>query len=207
MTDYKTDDEKVEELKAWWKENGTSVIAGVALAIAALFGWEYWKDYKASTAAEASALYSKVTEAAEKAPAQAMADVKTLQDDYSSTPYSAIASLKAAQQFAEKGDYDQAVTALRWVVNNGKQDEYKYLASIRLARVLLAANKQEEALKLTDQTYPAAYQSLLEELKGDIYTAQNKSAEARAAYDKAILGNSGGSTEFIKMKRDNLGEG
>lgn len=207
MTDYKTDDEKVEDLKAWWKENGTSVVAGVALAIAALFGWEYWKDHKAATAAEASALYSKVTEEAEKTPEQVIADVQTLQNDYASTPYAAIASLKAAQQFAEKGEYDQAISTLRWTVDNGKQDEYKYLASIRLARVFLAAGKPEDAHKLTEQTYPAAYQALIEELKGDIYAAQNKPAEARAAYDKAILGNTGGSTEFIKMKRDNLGEG
>lgn len=207
MTDYKTDDEKVEELKAWWKENGTSVVAGVALAIAGLFGWEYWKDYKASTAAEASALYAKVADAAEASPEQAMADVQALQAGYASTPYAATASLKAAQQFAEKGEYDKAATTLRWVVDNSKQEEYKLLASIRLARVLLASGKPEEATKLTMQTYPAAYQSLLEELKGDIYTAQNKPAEARAAYDKAILGNTGGSVEFIKMKRDNLGEG
>ncbi len=207
MSDYKTDDEKVEELKAWWKENGTSVVAGVALAIAALFGWEYWRDYKSSTAAEASALYAKVTEVAEKSPEQVITDVQTLQNDYTSTPYAATASLKAAQQFAEKGEYDKAITTLRWVVDNSKQDEYKYLGSVRLARVLLAAGKPDEALKLAGQTYPAAYQSLLEELKGDIYTAQNKPAEARAAYDKAILGNTGGSVEFIKMKRDNLGEG
>ncbi|MBU0654735.1 MAG: tetratricopeptide repeat protein [Gammaproteobacteria bacterium] len=207
MTDYKTDDEKVEELKAWWKENGTSVIAGVALAIAGLFGWEYWKDYKAATAAEASALYAKVADAAEASPEQAMADVQALQAGYASTPYAATASLKAAQQFAEKGEYDKAATTLRWVVDNSKQEEYKLLASLRLARVLLASGKPEEAAKLTGQTYPAAYQSLLEELKGDIYTAQNKPAEARAAYDKAILGNTGGSVEFIKMKRDNLGEG
>ena len=44
MTDFKTDEEKAEELKAWWKENGTSVMAGIALAVAALFGWEYWKN-------------------------------------------------------------------------------------------------------------------------------------------------------------------
>lgn len=207
MSDYKTDDEKVEELKAWWKENGTSVVAGVALAIAGLFGWEYWKDYQTTTAAEASALYAKVNAAAEKAPEQLMTEVQALQSGYASTPYSATASLKAAQHFAEKGEYEQAITSLRWVVDNSKQDEYKHLASIRLARVLLASGKADEALQLTTKTYPAAYQSLLEELKGDIYTAQNKPAEARTAYDSAIRAATGGSTEFIKMKRDNLGEG
>ena len=71
----------------------------------------------------------------------------------------------------------------------------------------LAMGKTDDALALTTQTYPAAYQSLIEELKGDVYTAKNNLAEARAAYDKAILSSSGGSTELIKLKRDNLGEG
>ncbi|MDD5392455.1 MAG: tetratricopeptide repeat protein [Thiothrix sp.] len=206
-SDYKTDDEKVEELKAWWKENGTSVIAGIALAIAGLFGWQYWKDYQTNTAAEASALYAQVSKVDAAALDQALPQVQTLQNNYASTPYAATASLKMAQQYAEKGQYEQAATALHWVLDNSKEDAFKHIANIRLARVLLAMGKPDDALGLTNQTYPAAYQSLIEELKGDIYTAQKKTAEARAAYDKAILGSTGGSTELIKMKRDSLGEG
>lgn len=198
MTDYKTDDEKVEELKAWWKENGTSVIAGVALAIAGLFGWEYWKDYKTRSAEAASALYAGMKDN----PAQ----LQALQSDYPSTPYASIASLKAAQQHAEKGEYEPAAAALRWVIDNGNED-YKPLASLRLARTLLAMNKPDEALQLVEQEYPAAWESVVTELKGDVYTAQNKPAEAREAYDRALLTSDGGSTDFIRMKRDNLGEG
>jgi predicted negative regulator of RcsB-dependent stress response len=207
MSDYKTDDEKVEDLKAWWKENGTSVVAGVALAIAGLFGWQYWKDYQQNTAAEASALYAKADKASETGMEQAQANIQKLQSDYASTPYAAIASLKAAQQYAEKGEYEPAKAALQWVIDNSKEADFQHLAKVRLARVLLAMQKADDALALVNQTYPAAYQALIEELKGDIYVAQNKPAEARAAYDKAILGSGGGSTEFIKMKRDNLGEG
>lgn len=208
MSDYKTDDEKVEELKAWWKENGTSVAAGIALAIAALFGWQYWKEYKENTYAEASALYAKVDKAGKTSLEQAQANIQTLQDSYASTPYAAIASLKAAQQHAEKGEYEPAVKALRWVIDNSKEEDFKNLAKIRLARTLLVMKKADEALGLANQAYPQAYQSLLEELKGDIYTAQNKLAEARTAYDKAIASSaSSGSTELIKIKRDNLGEG
>jgi predicted negative regulator of RcsB-dependent stress response len=207
MSDYKTDDEKVEELKAWWKENGTSVIAGVALSIAGLFGWQYWKDYQANTAAEASSIYAEVAKADAATLEKALPQVQTLQKDYSSTPYAASASLKIAQQYAEKGEYEPAATALHWVIDNSKEDAFKHVANIRLARVLLAMNKLDDALALTTQVYPTTYASLIEELKGDIYSAQKKTAEARAAYDKAILSSSGGSTELIKMKRDNLGEG
>lgn len=207
MSDYQTDDEKVEELKAWWKENGTSVLAGIALAIGGMFGWQYWKDYQANTAAEASALYAKIDKASTTSLEQAKPDIQALQDKYASTPYAAIASMKAAQQYAEKGEYEPAASALRWVVDHSKEADFKQLATIRLARVLLAMKKVDEALALTNQTYPAAYQPLLDELKGDIYVAQNKPTEARAAYDKALLGAAGGSSDLIKLKRDNLGTG
>lgn len=207
MSDYKTDDEKVEELKAWWKDNGTAVIAGVALAIAGLFGWEYWKDYKTSIATASSALYAKVSKVEAATLEQMLPTVQTLQKDYASTPYAAAASFKLAQQYAEQGNYEAAASALRWIIDNSKEAAFISMANVRLARVFLAMGKTDDALALATQTYPAAYQSLIEELKGDIYTAQNKQAEARAAYDKAILSNSGGSTELIKLKRDNLGEG
>lgn len=205
MSDYKTDDEKVEELKAWWKENGTSVVVGVALAIGGLFGWEYWKDHQVNTATAASALYDKVNKGDSASIEQMLPDVKALQSDYASTPYAAIANLKLAQQYAEKGNYEQAVTALDWVVNNSKEAALKDIASIRLARVLLATGKTEEAMKVASQTYPQAYTGLAEELKGDIYAAQNKPKEAREAYDKAMHSANGGSTDLIKLKRDNLG--
>ena len=98
MSDYKTDDEKVEDLKNWWKENGTSIIAGITLAIGGMFGWQYWKDYQESTATEASALYAKVDQTSVTSMEQAQADIQTLQNSYASTPYAAIASMKAAQQ-------------------------------------------------------------------------------------------------------------
>lgn len=207
MSDYKTDDEKAEAVKAWWKDNGTSIIAGIALAIGGLFGWQYWKDHQETTAAEASTLYAKVEKASETSLEQALPDIQALQSDYASTPYAAMASMKAAQQYAEKGEYEPSATALRWVIDNSKEADFKHLANIRLARVLLAMKKVDEAQTLITQTYPEAYQALIEELKGDIYVAQNKLTEARAAYDKAMLGAAGGSGEFIKLKRDNLGEG
>ena len=133
--------------------------------------------------------------------------MQKLQNDYASTPYAVIASLQTAQQYAEKGDYEAAVTALKWVIDHSKDEGFTQLANIRLARVLLAMKKPDDALKIVNQTYPAAYQSLLEELKGDIYATQNKLKEAREAYEKAISSTEGGSTELIQMKRDNLGAG
>ena len=206
MIDYnKTDDEQAEDIKKWWKENGLSVVAGIALAIAALFGWEYWQKHQITQAESASTLYSE----AQTATDDTIATLKTqeLQDSYTQSPYAALASLEIAKKHAEKGEYEPAAAALNWVIANTKDVDLKNVASVRLARVQASAGKYEEALKLASQTYGASYESVLEEIKGDIYSAQNKIEEARKAYERAIVAAKNSSSELIKIKLDNLGKG
>ena len=52
-----TDDERVEDLKKWWKENGASIIVGIALGVMAIFGWRYWNSYRDAQAETASRAY------------------------------------------------------------------------------------------------------------------------------------------------------
>lgn len=206
MIDYnKTDDEQAEEIKNWWKENGVSVIAGVALAIAALFAWEYWQKYQITQMETASTLYTTTQTTAD--PAIATKNLEQLQSEYAKSPYASLASLDTAKQQAEKGEYEPAIAALRWVIAHSQDPDLKNIASVRLARVLASTGQYDEALSLTSQTYAASYESVLEEIKGDIYSAQNKVEDARKAYERAILAAKNGSNELIKIKLDNLGKG
>ncbi|MFM2317925.1 MAG: hypothetical protein RLZZ215_546 [Pseudomonadota bacterium] len=206
MIDYnKTDDEQAEEIKNWWKENGVSVIAGIALAIAALFAWEYWQKYQITQMETASTLYTTTQTTAD--PAIATKNLEQLQSEYAKSPYAALASLDTAKQQAEKGEYEPAIAALRWVIAHSQDPDLKNIASVRLARVLASTGQYDEALSLASQTYAASYESVLEEIKGDIYSAQNKVEDARKAYERAILAAKNGSNELIKIKLDNLGKG
>lgn len=204
MTDFKTDEEKAEDIKKWWKENGTSVIAGVALAIAGLFGWEYWQSNKIQNAEAASADYLIASREADKTIAQQQ--LANLQDNYSSTPYAAMAALQSAKLYAEEGKDQETATALQWVIDNSSEAEYQEVARLRLARVHIVMKKYDEALALTQYDYGDGFESLLDELRGDIFAAQSKVDDARKAYERAIL-TDGGANELIQMKLDNLGKG
>lgn len=204
MTDFKTDEEKAEDIKKWWKENGTSVVAGVALAIAGLFSWEYWQTNKIETAEAASAGYLIASREADKTVAQQQ--FANLQKDYSSTPYASMAALQSAKLYAEEGKDQEAATALQWVIDNSSEAEYQEVARLRLARVHIAMKKYDDALALTQQEYGDGFESLLDELRGDIFAAQSKVDDARKAYERAIL-TDGGANELIQMKLDNLGKG
>ena len=200
MTGLKTDEEKAEEIKLWWKENGNSILAGVALAVAGVFGWQQWQAYKVSQSEEASGLFSQITNgtAIDRA-----GTIKKLENDYSATPYAAFASMEKAKTAK---DNKVAIEALRTAAES-KQINVARIAKLRLSRALIADGQLDKAASLLKEKLPIAYTSLLEELKGDLHLAKKEIDQARQSYDRAILSAGRDSVEFLKMKRNNLGEG
>jgi predicted negative regulator of RcsB-dependent stress response len=57
-----TDEEQVEALKNWWKDNGTSLLAGVVVVLAVMFGFRKWQDSQSVTMGEASDLYQQIAD-------------------------------------------------------------------------------------------------------------------------------------------------
>ena len=205
MPEYQSDDERAEALRQWWVENGKAIVAGVIMAILGLMGWRYWQDYSKTQNENASALYAQVEMAKDATSGKRF--VSQLENDYQSTPYAALANLHLAkQQIAEKQD-KQAITTLRWIVNNGSDKPIVDIATLRLSRLLVAENQPDEAERLLKNEFSPAYSSLITELQGDIHLARDEIDKAREAYDKAILSSGGRSINFLKMKRDDLGTG
>lgn len=200
MAEYATDEEQVEAIKKWWSENGNFLIGGIVLGLALLFGWNYWKDYRITQGREASAVYSQLL-----AGNDAKAQLGTLKNDYGDTPYAALGALQAAKSAVEDGDLGEAATILRSVVTDGGDLNVSDVARLRLARVLLADGKADEALKEAETVTAAAYISLREEVRGDALVTLGRTGEAIDAYDKALL-SAGSRVEFLQLKRDNLGQ-
>ncbi len=198
--DLKSDDEKAEELKVWWKENGTSVITGIALTIGGMFGWQQWQQYKLDQAEGASKLYSQIG----KEGADSEAALKELTNKYGSSSYASLAALAAAKVSCEAGKTDDCIAQLK-TASASSQDSIASIAKIRLARTLISANKLDEAQALLATKMPTAYSSLITELTGDIHFAKKEFSKARDAYDKAILSSGGQNIDVLKMKRDDLG--
>ncbi len=200
--DLKSDEEKAEELKQWWKDNGTSVIVGVALAIGGMFGWQQWQEHKKTQAEGGSRLFAQL---ADKNTDSAKI-LQQIQSDYGNTPYSSLAALMAARQHcsAEKPNMETCISELRQATQSD-QPEIADIARLRLARMLITSKQFDEAETLVNGKLPAAYASLANEIKGDIYFAKNEPDKARDAYDRAILSAKDQRVEFLKMKRDDLG--
>jgi len=207
MNEYETEEQQVEALKRWWKENGTSLIVGLFVGVSGLFGWRYYVDQNNSHAIHASDLYMQVMQSA----ALNTVDDKTIDinnkliNEFSDTPYAALSSLALAKSEYEKSNIDAATAQLEIAVKHASNDVIKQIANLRLAKVYIEQSKYDEALALLSLSHTAAYDAQYEELKGDLYLAKGDVALARAAYDKAIDLQGAAASRWLKLKRQNLG--
>jgi predicted negative regulator of RcsB-dependent stress response len=202
---YETEEERIEAIRKWWKDNGSSILAGAVLGIGGLLGWKAWVSYQHGQAEAASSHYAGVLEAAgEGGMERAAQEVAALEAEYASTPYAALSALELAKLKAQAGDLDGAAEQLRWALEHADQEALRHTARLRLARVLVAQGHGDEALVLLAEPLPGAYTSLAEEIKGDALLAKGELEKARAAYNLAIL-SARGDTEFLQMKLNDLG--
>ncbi len=202
MTDVKTDEELVEDIKKWWKENGRSVVVGIAVGLSIIFGWRSWQNYQEVQAFQASDQYSMFTQALklnEKDQAKLLLDA--IQKEYPNSPYSVYASMDFAKHNVLNADFSTAKTHLNWALEHAKLDQTKELIQLRLARLLINENELSKATTLLNNVQDFAAIKL--ELEGDIALLKGDKSTARARYltakEKGVADN-----QFLQMKIDDL---
>ena len=209
--------EQLDELKTWWKMYGnlvTGILLAVALAAAAWQGWNWWQRQQS---AQASALFSGLQTAVAKQDAKRARELAgELIDKYSTTAYAGMGALLAARTQVDAGDAKNARVQLAWAAENARDTGLRELARLRLAAVLLDEKAYDEALKQLAAEPAAPFAPRFAELRGDVFAAQGKAAEARSAYDLALAKfealakddetrQRGGYSEVVQAKRDALG--
>lgn len=201
--------ERVDALKDWWKQNSLFVYVAVAAFIIAVGGVQAWRYYKATRADQVAETFVQFEKTAEARDAKKTREAALkIMEQHPGSPYATQAALTAARQSFDSNDIEGAQSSLRWAVEKAKSPQLQNIARLRLATVLLDQKKYDEALKLLDDNKDPAFLSLTADLKGDIYAAQGKFAEARSSYKLAIekaLPNSQ-SSQLTRIKLDMLGE-
>ncbi len=209
MATYDLDEqERLDELKAWWKRWGNLVLIALAVVIAAAAGWRYWQNRVVTQSLEAAAVYEKLTQSLASNDAKAAREAGAmLVDQYKSTPYAARAALLLAKQNVSDKDLKSAQTQLEWAAANSKEPAVKDLARLRLAGVQLDQKQYDAALKSLSGSHSDAFAFRFDDLRGDVLLAQGKPAEARAAYEKAYgrLEEGHPYRNIVELKLDALG--
>ena len=209
MATHLDDEEDLEKLKTWWRENWVSLVGGLVIGFGAIGGWEGYKHWRDGRAETASQMYEELKQNVENGKtAEADPILERLKSDFSGTPYAAAAALVAAQVAVEDASYEVAAANLAWVVENSSDEGLVQVARLRHARVLLAQDKPDEALRALEQKDAGSFTSLSEELRGDIQLAKGDRKAARSAYEKALAAAETGATNktLLQQKLDDLGE-
>ncbi len=200
--------EQIDALKGWWRQNGRLVIAAVvaaALAAAAVTGW---RTFQANKAMEAAQLYASLEEAVRASDTAKTKELSAaLMEKYAGTAFGPMAALLSAKSSFEQGDLKSAAAQLEWALENAKDEETAAVARLRLAAVRLDEKQYDEALRLLDAKHPPAFDGLYLDLRGDVMLAQGNTAEARAAYRDALakLAEQGNYRLVVQAKLDALG--
>jgi len=200
--------ERIAELKAWWKKYGSLITWLVIAALAIYSAWTGWNIYQRKQAAQASVLYYEMQTAVMAGDVTRIQRIaKDTQSNFGGTAYASMNSLVAAKVAYEQKDMTTAKAMLKWVMDNAADDGYKAIARIRLAGLLLDEQQYDAAVQLLSGEFPEAFASIAEDRKGDILLAQNKRDEAKAAYMKAFekAGPDDPGRQTVQLKLEEIG--
>lgn len=198
-----TEEQQVERLKEFWKEHGKGIVAGVVIGFGLFYGWRYYDQHTLETQERASANYQQLTTELSEGSENAVLEAQEFVSENPENIYAQLVALQLAQHAVERTDLATAVTALQSVVDNADDENMSALASIRLARVLLAQEQLDTALSLVKKPLPEAYAGFAAELEGDILAEQGNTEEARAAYERALQAGES-LTPALQMKLNSL---
>lgn len=192
MDNIRTEEEQIAALKNWWKENGNSLLIGIGAALLILFGWQAYKNSILDDKTEASLLYQQLITAVSQ-PMASEDEASTvaylageLKNKHSDSEYGLYASLFLAKDAVSNGELNKALEQLEWVKSNTEDSRITHIANGRIARILSAQGKHEDALAAliaSDSAFEASYL----EIEGDIKKRMGDEAAAVEAYKKAFV--------------------
>lgn len=175
--------EQLDALKDFWKQYGNLITWALVLVLGGIAAFQGWQRYQADRGAKASVLFEELDKAViagdVERTARVFADMK---ERYPSTTFAGQAGLLAAKLQFDQGQAEASRVSLEWVASNAGDAEYRVIAKLRLAGLLLDAKLFDAALAQLPIDAPKAFEALVADRRGDILQAQGKLDEARAAY-------------------------
>jgi predicted negative regulator of RcsB-dependent stress response len=206
---YHDEQESIESFKAWWAQWGNSTTWIVLVVLAAGAAWNGWNFWQRREAAQAAVLYEQVQQTVASGDKALVTRIASdMEDRYGGTAYAQMTALAAAKSLYAAGDEAAAKAQLQWAVDHAKDDEYKEIARLRLAGLLLDEKAYDAGLALLADTPSDAFKGVVADRRGDLLAASGKRDDARTAYQLALdtlPKNDASARQLIQFKLDALG--
>lgn len=207
MDNFETEEQQIEAIKKWWRENYKMVIVATVLGIGSILGVQMWQQQKVLNAETASVEFDRITHlTSQQSDIPITPRVDSMMSELADSPYTALAVLLDVKKLVDAGDFQSAEEKLNWVIDSSDNVSLRHIARLHLASILSAQGKHEPALNLLEVEQDQFKASYLE-LKGDILVSMGRTDEAKTAYDEALqaYASIGFRAQLLQLKRNDLG--
>ena len=178
--------EQLDQIKHFWKQYGNAITWALIVVLAAFASWNFYNYWQRSQANQAAALFDEVERSIQSGDSAKIDRVfSDMKERFASTAYAQQSGLLAAGHYATTGKTDAAKSALVWVAEKSSDTGYQAVAKLRLAGILMDAKDLEGAMSQLGGSFPAGFEALVSDRKGDILALQGSKAKAVEEYQKA----------------------
>ena len=198
------EEQEINQLKDWWKENGKTIIVAFILGVGGMFGWRYWQAYQAEQIAQASSQYDALIYSAQQDKQAKKANIEQFVQANSKTAYAVFALLDEAKKAAEKQDFAAAEVNLNQALTQSQDEVLTSIVALRLSAVQFQLGQLDNALTTLNQVKGESFDARKALLTGDIQVAKGDKVAAKNSFEQAQQSGSQLEQQMAKMKLNNL---
>ena len=198
------EEQEINQLKDWWKENGKTIIVAFILGVGGMFGWRYWQSHQAEQIAQASAQYDALIYSAQQDEQAKKANIEQFVQANSKTAYAVFALLDEAKKAAEKQDFAAAEANLNQALTQSQDEVLISIVALRLSAVQFQLGQLDNALTTLHQVKGESFNARKAILTGDIEVAKRDKVAAKKSFEQAQQSGSQLEQQMAKMKLNNL---
>ena len=198
------EEQEINQLKDWWKENGKTIIVAFILGVGGMFGWRYWQAHQAEQIAQASAQYDALIYSAQQDEQAKKANIEQFVQANSKTAYAVFALLDEAKKATEKQDFAAAEVNLNQALTQSQDEVLTSIVALRLSAVQFQLGQLDNALTSLNQVKGESFNARKAILTGDIQVAKGDKVAAKNSFEQAQQSGSQLEQQMAKMKLNNL---
>ena len=198
------EEQEINQLKDWWKENGKTIIVAFILGVGGMFGWRYWQAHQAEQIAQASAQYDALIYSAQQDEQVKKANIEQFVQANSKTAYAVFALLDEAKKATEKQDFAAAEVNLNQALTQSQDEVLTSIVALRLSAVQFQLGQLDNALTTLNQVKGESFNARKAILTGDIQVAKGDKVAAKNSFEQAQQSGSQLEQQMAKMKLNNL---
>ena len=198
------EEQEINQLKDWWKENGKTIIVAFILGVGGMFGWRYWQSHQAEQIAQASAQYDTLINSVQQDEQAKKANIEQFVQANSKTAYAVFALLDEAKKATEKQDFSAAEANLNQALTQSQDEVLTSIVALRLSAVQFQLGQLDNALSTLNQVKGESFNARKAILTGDIQVAKGDKVAAKNSFEQAQQSGRQLEQQMAKMKLNNL---